>query len=390
MTHLRKFGRSLKSVFRRRTLDNRNELTSEFTDQLTRIPNRLAFDQAITRRMSDYRRDHQSLSLILIDIDFFGTFDQQQGNTASDQILKLIAKTLSGTIRENDFCARLEESRFGVLFSGASLCQAKIVAERMRRSIGALSIGENSDGSISIGVGITQALFSDSDTAIIDRAELAVQQAKEIGPNQIACQTDRLERSDAGEVTQPPIHATVQQVDVCESVTGLPFLKIFQAEMARRVHESERTGVSISMAILNMGTPLSGGEPEFGLGSNLATVSSIIQRCIRKSDLATWYSDNEFAIFLPNTCEADAILFAKRLNKSLESSRLRARCQIRIGELVRGETELDLARRIRMAPDQSASEINGRPALPVSMSEMALAVGEVAEKQPASNCLVPS
>jgi diguanylate cyclase (GGDEF)-like protein/PAS domain S-box-containing protein len=112
------------------------------TDWLTGIPNRRAFDDALSMEWRRAMREGgASLSLFLIDIDHFKKFNDEYGHPAGDECLRLVASALAATVqRPGDFAARFGGEEFALVLPNTDAKGAKIIAERVREAVAALEI----------------------------------------------------------------------------------------------------------------------------------------------------------------------------------------------------------------------------------------------------------
>jgi len=87
------------------------------TDELTQLANRRAYQEELHRAMRSAREGH-SICLTLLDLDGFKRLNDTAGHPVGDEILKLLACTLSEHSRQKDFCARLGGDEFAALLFG--------------------------------------------------------------------------------------------------------------------------------------------------------------------------------------------------------------------------------------------------------------------------------
>lgn len=107
-------------------------------DDLTGLPNRVAFDRALglaTSSARDLRRRH---CLLYIDLDRFKPVNDTAGHAAGDALLKQVAQTIRGACRGHDLAARLGGDEFAVLLEDCPLSNGKTVAQKVARAIAAL------------------------------------------------------------------------------------------------------------------------------------------------------------------------------------------------------------------------------------------------------------
>jgi len=134
------------------------EVEKIFIDSLTGIYNRRYFDENIGRIIKSLSRAEATLSLMMIDIDFFKNFNDTYGHKAGDICLKMIAETLSRNLpRVGDFTARYGGEEFVVVLSNTDENGAQMVAEKLLESIRKLNImHEKNDAAdcVTISIGI--------------------------------------------------------------------------------------------------------------------------------------------------------------------------------------------------------------------------------------------
>ncbi|SDD79211.1 GGDEF domain-containing protein [Aquimonas voraii] len=152
------------------------------TDPLTRIPNRLAYQQAVVDEISRFRRFERPLALAVWDIDAFKAINDTYGHKAGDKVLFAVAQVLRKHLRSTDFVARVGGEEFVSLLPGAELAQAQRLCEELRRKISA--IGFHFGGKpvkVTTSVGLTALRPEDDADSVFERADQALYQAKRNG-----------------------------------------------------------------------------------------------------------------------------------------------------------------------------------------------------------------
>ncbi len=153
------------------------------TDPLTCIANRRAFSARLAEEEARARRTGDPLSLLLIDIDHFKSYNDEFGHPAGDDALHIVAQTLLASARPYDFAARYGGEEFAVILPRTNPPAAFGVAERLCLAVAAAAVPYRPLTS-SIGVG---TLAADADIQdLIHAADRALYVAKRQGRNRVA------------------------------------------------------------------------------------------------------------------------------------------------------------------------------------------------------------
>jgi diguanylate cyclase (GGDEF)-like protein len=171
-------------------------------DGLTGLYNRRMFDTLAQRLWQQAQRDHQSLQIILVDIDHFKRFNDFYGHQAGDDCIKQVAKTIARAAkRPFDFSARYGGEEFALVLFAPSGDQPEALAEQIRRDIMEQAIPHaDSDVAdvitVSIGSAIAEVGAKRSLAGLIQKADEALYRAKQIGRNRVL-------HTDAGKSDTP-------------------------------------------------------------------------------------------------------------------------------------------------------------------------------------------
>jgi diguanylate cyclase len=164
------------------------------TDTLTGLPNRRALDEFFRVAQIAAMEQDNPLSVLLIDIDHFKTFNDNFGHGVGDQVLKLMAKVLRERVREIDLPARYGGEELIAVLPGADLATCEAVAERIRRSISECTITRRSTGEvlpgITVSIGVGQFQPGESMADLIDRCDRALYRAKHTGRNRVVSESE--------------------------------------------------------------------------------------------------------------------------------------------------------------------------------------------------------
>lgn len=125
-------------------------------DGLTKLANRRAFDDAISREYGRARRDKTSLGLLMIDVDGFKAFNDRYGHPAGDETLRCIAEAITGAISPGAVAARYGGEEFAVVLPGADEAAAATIADQIRNLVARLAIehGDSPIGVVTASVGV--------------------------------------------------------------------------------------------------------------------------------------------------------------------------------------------------------------------------------------------
>ena len=170
------------------------------TDALTGLPNRHALDEFFRVAQIAAMEKGEPLSVLLIDIDHFKSFNDNFGHGVGDQVLRLMAKVLRERVREIDLPARYGGEELIAVLPGADLAACAAVAERIRRSISECSITRRSTGevlpSITVSIGVGEFQMGEAMSDLIDRCDRALYLAKGTGRNRVVTENE-LDRQQA-------------------------------------------------------------------------------------------------------------------------------------------------------------------------------------------------
>jgi diguanylate cyclase (GGDEF)-like protein len=111
-------------------------------DPLTGLYNRRFGLERLKEEYGRARRSTSPLAVIMFDIDHFKAVNDTYGHLAGDRVLVRVARVARGVVRQGDVLLRYGGEEFAAILPGASLRDAAMVAERMRRIVGEALIKE--------------------------------------------------------------------------------------------------------------------------------------------------------------------------------------------------------------------------------------------------------
>ncbi|RZS52951.1 EAL and GGDEF domain-containing protein [Sphaerotilus mobilis] len=150
-------------------------------DPLTRLPNRLLFNQQMEQALHQAQREHRRLAVLLLDLDRFKDINDSYGHLAGDELLQHVAQRLTGRLRQSDTLARLGGDEFALLMH--DLRYDDDAARLASELLGALSQPwRSSDGvEVNVGVSIGICIYPDhgqTSQALLQGADAALYRAK--------------------------------------------------------------------------------------------------------------------------------------------------------------------------------------------------------------------
>ena len=154
-------------------------------DELTGLPNRLVFGQAVSEAVKAGRRYGQEFVVMFIDLDRFKIINDTLGHAAGDSLLTEIANRLRQCVRESDVVARVGGDEFVILLREVSDADQVATVARKILSIVVKPLkihGQECRVTASIGISLFPSDAQDGET-LIKNADAAMYAAKQEGRN---------------------------------------------------------------------------------------------------------------------------------------------------------------------------------------------------------------
>jgi diguanylate cyclase len=160
------------------------------TDGLTGLANRKAFNEQLDKLVKDSDESGRSFTLLMVDIDHFKSFNDNFGHQVGDQVLRLVARTLTDGIKGRDTATRYGGEEFTILLPDTNLNAGITVAESLRKALANKEIVNRTNGEllgrITMSIGVAQYYQGEDREDLIERADAALYKAKHNGRNQVA------------------------------------------------------------------------------------------------------------------------------------------------------------------------------------------------------------
>ena len=173
--------------------NKRLELLS-ITDGLTKLHNHRFFQDEMSRHFEESQRYERPLSLAMIDIDFFKKVNDTYGHAVGDDVLKVVARRYSESVRSTDLVARYGGEEFAVMMPETGLEDALQFAEKIRSLIEGEPIATQAGSlNVTVSIGVASVPHSRIHTSkeLIVAADKALYRAKKAGRNQVQAEKRR-------------------------------------------------------------------------------------------------------------------------------------------------------------------------------------------------------
>lgn len=185
---------AIEDIHDRRTAEQALHMTQAeltrmaYRDTLTDLHNRRYFEEHFRREWERARRSRQPLTLLLLDLDYFKSYNDRYGHPAGDMCLVEVARLLSrATSRATDILARLGGEEFGIVLPETSTIGAEEVAARIAQLLKAAAIPNEGAPDKVLTLSIGYAVLADPDgpsaNELYEQADRALYEVKRRGRN---------------------------------------------------------------------------------------------------------------------------------------------------------------------------------------------------------------
>lgn len=160
-------------------------------DGLTNIPNRRFFDEQLNNEWRRAQRAQLPLAILMIDIDFFKPYNDNNGHSAGDECLKQVASALAkALVRPADLIARYGGEEFVAMLPETGVEGLRQTAERLCSAVANLALPHPHSlaaphVTISLGGASTLPTADTKPAALLATADAMLYQAKKLGRNQV-------------------------------------------------------------------------------------------------------------------------------------------------------------------------------------------------------------
>lgn len=179
-------------------------------DGLTGLANRRSLDRTLTAEVERARRSGEQLSVVVCDIDHFKRVNDTRGHQGGDEVLRVVARILAGSVRASDTAARYGGEEFALVLPSCGTGGARRVAEAVRSAVS--SSAELGGLTLSAGVATLDPGAGDAG-ALVAAADAALYRSKREGRNRVTV---------AERVGDPPALTEVGGADPSLPVGSVP------------------------------------------------------------------------------------------------------------------------------------------------------------------------
>ena len=146
------------------------------TDELTGVANRRGWDEELPRELARARRSGAPVTVAILDLDHFKTYNDTFGHQAGDRLLRGAAAAWSGRLRTTDLLTRYGGEEFAVVLPCCDGAAAATVADGLRRAV---------PGDVTCSIGVATWDGAETADALVARADAALYRAKAAGRDRV-------------------------------------------------------------------------------------------------------------------------------------------------------------------------------------------------------------
>ncbi|MFA5336646.1 MAG: diguanylate cyclase, partial [Candidatus Omnitrophota bacterium] len=180
----------LARSFNAMTVELKKQRERAITDELTHLYTHSYFLETLKAEVYRAKRYKSRLSLMMLDIDHFKSFNDNYGHQVGDEVLIKISDMLKASLRESDVASRYGGEELVVLATETDKEGIYILAERIRKKIAEDVVVEYDDKKLKVTISIGVTTLSEEDMQhdifpddFLKRVDVALYKAKDKGRN---------------------------------------------------------------------------------------------------------------------------------------------------------------------------------------------------------------
>ena len=159
------------------------------TDGLTNLANRKAFDDELARACADADEQGTALTLAVLDIDHFKTFNDTWGHQTGDQVIRFVASVIGRIGATPRFAARYGGEEFAMIFPGEDASVVEACLEEIRDEVASRMLKRRSTnedlGAVTVSAGLAMRKPGEAGICTMERADAALYISKRAGRNRV-------------------------------------------------------------------------------------------------------------------------------------------------------------------------------------------------------------
>ena len=159
------------------------------TDGLTNLANRKAFDEELERACIEADTQNTIITLAVLDIDHFKSFNDTWGHQTGDQVLRYVASVIGRVGAPPRFAARYGGEEFAIIFARESQRQVERTLNEIREEVSSRMLKRRSTnedlGAVTISAGFAERRHGEAIHMIVERADRALYVSKRTGRNRV-------------------------------------------------------------------------------------------------------------------------------------------------------------------------------------------------------------
>jgi len=165
------------------TIEKVNTEHKAYYDGLTGVFNRNKLEDFFKQELLRVKRYKHPLSVAILDIDHFKSFNDTHGHLIGDEVLIMLAQLVDGKVRSTDMFARWGGEEFVIIFVETTIDEASKTSNHIRKHIEQLE--HKTAGKVTASFGVTQYKEGDTLTSLFKRCDDALYVAKDNGRNRV-------------------------------------------------------------------------------------------------------------------------------------------------------------------------------------------------------------
>ncbi len=168
---------------------NREIKRQSLIDPLTQAYNRHYFVDRLTSEVERAARYARPVSILFVDLDDFKLINDKYGHLQGDEVLRMLGKLFTESLRDVDVVCRYGGDEFVILLPETETSMALPAAEKLLRSVRSHAFSVLDDPartlSVTISIGLSTLRAGQSDDALLKAADAALYRAKSLGRNRV-------------------------------------------------------------------------------------------------------------------------------------------------------------------------------------------------------------